>query len=308
MDKTGLAFSGGGIRSAAFCSGVLRRLLQKNAKIDYVSCVSGGGYTGSAYVEWKYRNGKKDDKRWHQEFFNHMRQETGIVCHWQKPCQAILEFMAILALFVFVCVIVPVQLWASFAYPVAFIVDFFFGNILRGAKLSCHQEMQNNPNITLAQCREERLSLEAVDRRAALFLTPILVGFTSNVLKHCIPKARVIFKCLSISCVAFFFLVFFPWFINQFLHFVPTWLKIISLVPLFFLWISFPLNRPLATLMIGIYFLSFVVFWRVYKEDAFGITYDEQRFNVFLGIAMLIHLINPLTVTIQQRLVHVYVR
>jgi len=48
MDGNGLAFSGGGIRSAAFCSGVLRRLLQRNTKIDYLSCVSGGGYTGTA--------------------------------------------------------------------------------------------------------------------------------------------------------------------------------------------------------------------------------------------------------------------
>ena len=40
-NKTGLAFSGGGIRSAALCSGVLRRLLKDKAKVDYLSCVSG---------------------------------------------------------------------------------------------------------------------------------------------------------------------------------------------------------------------------------------------------------------------------
>lgn len=37
----GLAFSGGGIRSAAFCSGVLRRLLKRKVKIDYLSCFQG---------------------------------------------------------------------------------------------------------------------------------------------------------------------------------------------------------------------------------------------------------------------------
>ena len=41
MTSTGLAFSGGGIRSAAFCSGVLRRLLQYDVEVDYLSCVSG---------------------------------------------------------------------------------------------------------------------------------------------------------------------------------------------------------------------------------------------------------------------------
>ena len=54
-NKTGLAFSGGGIRSAALCSGVLRRLLKDNAKVDYLSCVSGGGYTGTSFLDWKYR-------------------------------------------------------------------------------------------------------------------------------------------------------------------------------------------------------------------------------------------------------------
>ena len=53
MAKFGLSFSGGGVRSAAFCSGVLRRLLQKEVRIDYLSCVSGGSYTGSAYVDGK---------------------------------------------------------------------------------------------------------------------------------------------------------------------------------------------------------------------------------------------------------------
>ena len=45
----GLACSGGGIRSASFCMGVIQQLLKKDVfkKIDYLSTVSGGGYTGS---------------------------------------------------------------------------------------------------------------------------------------------------------------------------------------------------------------------------------------------------------------------
>ena len=59
MANTGLAFSGGGIRSAAFCSGVLRRLLERGVEVDNLSCVSGGGYTGTAYLDWKYREETK---------------------------------------------------------------------------------------------------------------------------------------------------------------------------------------------------------------------------------------------------------
>ncbi len=47
----GLALSGGGIRSATFCLGLLRGLAQRGqlARIDYLSTVSGGGYIGAMF-------------------------------------------------------------------------------------------------------------------------------------------------------------------------------------------------------------------------------------------------------------------
>jgi hypothetical protein len=53
----GLALSGGGIRSAAFCLGVLQALNKAGVidRIDYLSTVSGGRYIGcslSACLEW----------------------------------------------------------------------------------------------------------------------------------------------------------------------------------------------------------------------------------------------------------------
>jgi hypothetical protein len=57
---TGLALSGGGIRSATFCLGVLEEFEQRNVRgvFDYLSTVSGGGYIGSwwsAYLSRKKR-------------------------------------------------------------------------------------------------------------------------------------------------------------------------------------------------------------------------------------------------------------
>src|SRR6202790_3160317 len=48
----GLAFSGGGIRSATFNLGVLQALARKKLlrSMDYVSTVSGGGYIGGGLV------------------------------------------------------------------------------------------------------------------------------------------------------------------------------------------------------------------------------------------------------------------
>jgi GNAT superfamily N-acetyltransferase len=52
QDLVGLAFSGGGIRSATFCLGVLQGLAKLNLlpRVDYLSTVSGGGYIGSWFV------------------------------------------------------------------------------------------------------------------------------------------------------------------------------------------------------------------------------------------------------------------
>src|SRR5690606_12457075 len=49
-DVVGLALSGGGIRSAAFCLGALQALREANVldKVDYLSTVSGGGYIGAS--------------------------------------------------------------------------------------------------------------------------------------------------------------------------------------------------------------------------------------------------------------------
>ena len=64
---SGLALSGGGIRSASFCLGVMQALASKSKlqNFDYLSTVSGGGYIGGA-LSWlwlgKWKNGKPSKK------------------------------------------------------------------------------------------------------------------------------------------------------------------------------------------------------------------------------------------------------
>ena len=62
---TGLAFSGGGIRSATFNLGIVQALaeLKLLRQFDYLSCVSGGGYIGgwlSAFIH-RHCNGRVED-------------------------------------------------------------------------------------------------------------------------------------------------------------------------------------------------------------------------------------------------------
>ncbi len=57
----GLAFSGGGIRSATFCLGVIQALadLRLLRRFHYLSTVSGGGYIGSWLIAWIHRRDRK---------------------------------------------------------------------------------------------------------------------------------------------------------------------------------------------------------------------------------------------------------
>jgi hypothetical protein len=65
QDLVGLAFSGGGIRSATFNLGVIQALARNNLLnlVDYLSTVSGGGYIGSWLSSWAYHLSKKDKSK-----------------------------------------------------------------------------------------------------------------------------------------------------------------------------------------------------------------------------------------------------
>ena len=60
LGVVGLALSGGGIRSAAICLGVLQALNHHKllSRIDYLSTVSGGGYIGSSFTATMTRAGE----------------------------------------------------------------------------------------------------------------------------------------------------------------------------------------------------------------------------------------------------------
>lgn len=59
-ELSALCFSGGGIRSATFCLGVIQSLARAGLleKFDYLSTVSGGGYVGGWLAAWTYWNPK----------------------------------------------------------------------------------------------------------------------------------------------------------------------------------------------------------------------------------------------------------
>jgi hypothetical protein len=78
QDLVGLAFSGGGIRSATFNLGVIQALARNNLLnlVDYLSTVSGGGYIGSWLSSWAYYISKKDKTK-----ENHVSQIEAALNH-----------------------------------------------------------------------------------------------------------------------------------------------------------------------------------------------------------------------------------
>jgi hypothetical protein len=59
---SGIGLSGGGIRSATFCLGVLQALAEKDLlkRFDYISSVSGGGYMATS-LQWWWQSQRDDD-------------------------------------------------------------------------------------------------------------------------------------------------------------------------------------------------------------------------------------------------------
>ena len=322
MSRTGLAFSGGGIRSAALCSGVLRRLLQRKIVLDYLSCVSGGGYTGTAYLDWKYRNEQKDDPRWHQEFFDHMRKKAGYFCDWQNPLQGIVDTISSVTVILFCSIFLSCFTWFSFAFPTAYIIDYFFGDLLRypftcpGLRTHNFTSSEIAENFEVSELFNMTDQIECVPKLgpemyftfllfAFLFILFLLLYVTKRVAGPSLkPIAKILFNVTGFT----FAMVFFPWFIEEYIVVTPLWLNALILVLSIFLWMGLPPLRHKAALAMVIYIYAYAVKWRVYKTNVFYVTYDEFRFFVLLWISAILVWMNPLLLVLQKNLLHAFNR
>ena len=319
MDENGLAFSGGGIRSAALCSGVLRRLLQRNAKIDYLSCVSGGGYTGTAYLDWKYRNGKKDDPKWHQEFFNHMRERAGLMCNWQKPLQGVFDTVVLLSLMLFVSIIMPLIVWGSYIYPLAYAIDFIFGQTLRASEKSCGDEattgQPTNPSLVANATVPERgipcaikQGSKAYERIVLFTVLAVLYLFFYLLARKSSAAFRDKIYILSLLCGLLFAFTFIPYYIYYFFDLTPMWAKVFIVLFSIAVWFFFPVLRRKASFVLVVYVYAYAVYWKVFKATVFGVTYSDYLFYRLLFASGLVIWIVPALGALQQRLVYVFNR
>ena len=314
MAETGVAFSGGGIRSAAFCSGVLRRLLQRNTKIDYLSCVSGGGYTGTAYLDWKYRNGKKDDPKWHQEFFDYMRENAGLMCNWQKPFKGILDTVILLSLMILVCVIMPIIVWGSYLIPLTYVVDYLFGDLLRA-----EDECDRNSTVVVPPpkrrpagtkppppCRLEAGS-DAYNR-VAMFASLMALFIIFYFVAKKVRRFRGVLYFVSSFCGLLFAFTFIPYFIYYFFDRTSNFLQSLVFLLSIVVWIFFPVLRSRSSLVVIVYWYSYAIYWKVYELSVFNVDYsDSLYYRLLFGSGFVLWIV-PALGALQQRLVYVFNR
>ena len=308
---TGIAFSGGGIRSAAFCSGALRRMLQDDVPLEYLSCVSGGGFTGAAFLDWKQRPKRlgTTEKSWQREFFEKMRKNAGYMCNCQSPRWGILQSISFTLLLILVVIILPCVLWLPYAFPIAVVVDVLFGGILR--------ENSTCPPSVSAGAKTSFLILELYDdcqapgRRVALFLTTFaawLVFFILSRIKYFI-EYRNLFRFLSIISGQLFALTFFPWIAHDFLWPLKTWIKVLGFLAFLVLPFFLPIVRNVAAIFLFFYAYTLFVSWRVFKADLFGVLpySDEVFYPILIGCAFAIILF-PFIGSVHQSVFNIYYR
>ena len=289
-NKTGLAFSGGGIRSAALCSGVLRRLLKDKAKVDYLSCVSGGGYTGTSFLDWKYRKEKKteDSEEWHEEFFDNMRQRAGYFCNWEKPRQGIVDTIVMILLVLTVTFIEPIVIYGSYAFPLAFIIDYLFGKLLR-AKVDCDHVAStpspSNTNTTAQEIRKHCISRQktVAFSMISLFSVLLVLFVIFYILSQKLSRRKSkYFRLFSLISFLLLSLTFLPFAIHDFFIEIPLWSRAIIVVIGVVLWFLLPLLRDKTSYGILIYLYPYIIYWKVYEAKVVGVVYSDGLFNKLL--------------------------
>ena len=289
-NKTGLAFSGGGIRSAALCSGVLRRLLKDKAKVDYLSCVSGGGYTGTSFLDWKYRKEKKteDSEEWHEEFFDNMRQRAGYFCNWEKPRQGIVDTIVMILLVLTVTFIEPIVIYGSYAFPLAFIIDYLFGKLLR-AKVDCDHVAStpspSNTNTTAQEIRKHCISRQktVAFSMISLFSVLLVLFIIFFILSQKLSRRKSkYFRLFSLISFLLLSLTFLPFAIHDFFIEIPLWSRAIIVVIGVVLWFLLPLLRDKTSYGILIYLYPYIIYWKVYEAKVVGVVYSDGLFNKLL--------------------------
>ena len=239
------------------------------------------------------------------------------MCNWGSPVYGILDTIILISLMVLVSVIMPCIVWGSYIFPVVYVVDFVFGDLLR-AEDDCENFRERPPrppdaNIT-SQARlggppcKFKQGSEAY-RRITLFAALAVLFVTFYFLAKKIKKFQDEISFISAFCGITLAFTFIPYFIYYFFDRTPTWAQLLILIFSIVVWLFFPVLRRRSSLVVVIYLYSYGVYWKVYESTVFGVVeYSDYLFyRLMFGCAIVLWFV-PALGALQQRLVHLFNR
>ncbi|MBK9338342.1 MAG: hypothetical protein IPM98_18090 [Lewinellaceae bacterium] len=132
----GIALSGGGIRSATINLGFLKTLNRFGilTKADYLSSVSGGGYT-HAYIQATIQGGSNMDQLFSKEHVNELREHGEYMTPGNGIWKMTNTFLLVVAFVVswFMSIINPLIVFGILYYAYSIVTSFFGANPFAGS-------------------------------------------------------------------------------------------------------------------------------------------------------------------------------
>ena len=227
-----------------------------------------------------------------------MRQRAGYFCNWEKPRQGIVDTIVMFLLVLTVTFIEPIVIYGSYAFPLAFIIDYLFGKLLR-AKVDCDQFAP-----TRTPCPEN-----VVFSKISLFTVLVMSFVISYILSQWLSRRKSkYFRLFSIISFLLLSLTFLPFAINDFFIKIPLWSRAIIVVIGVVLWFVLPLLRDKTSYGILIYLYSYIIYWKVYKAKVVGVVYSDGLFNGLFCASGFIMWFVPYLAQSRKRLVHIFNR
>ena len=244
------------------------------------------------------------------------------MCNWQIPLHGVVDTLIILSLVLFVCVLMPLIVWGSYVFPVAYAIDLLFGNFLRAEfhypDPSTTSLPPNNTadNATLHVPEGTQQSHCQVKTGTEFYYRLLLFSFlaTMFVLFFILSNTKKfskyqygLFLVSSIFGLLFSF-TFIPYCIQFVFQHTPVWAQLLVLVFSLAVWIFFPVLRSRSSFVVVVYLYSYFVYWRVFKDSIFGVKYSDYLFFRLMFAFGFVLWIVPALGAFQKRLVYLFNR
>ena len=243
-----------------------------------------------------------------------MRQRAGYFCNWERPRQGVLDTIVMFLLVLTVTVIEPIVIYGSYAFPLAFIIDYLFGKLLR-AKVDCDHVAStpspSNRNTTAQEIRKHCISRQktVAFSMISLFSVLLVLFVIFYILSQKLSRRKSkYFRLFSLISFLLLSLTFLPFAIHDFFIEIPLWSRAIIVVIGVVLWFVLPLLRDKTSYGILIYLYSYIIYWKVYKAKIIGVVYSDGLFNGLLFASGFIMWFVPYLAQSRKRLSHVFNR